>query len=77
MDITNWIGDWMYDSLKLEHLTTKRAIQDIYMMMDSPDYSDEDVDEALDIAAEHLPESKLVLFTISLGERHANKVSKV
>lgn len=73
-----WIGDWMEDDSKIVKLTPVRACQDIYLMMDSPDYDDDDVDKALDIASDHFGYTKMYLFTFVLGERHhAHKMSQV
>jgi hypothetical protein len=50
MDVTNWVGDWMYDEKKLKAITKERAIEDISIMLTSPDYNNDAVDDAVNLA---------------------------
>lgn len=76
MDITNWIGDWMYDEKKLDALTEERAHEDIFIMSKSPDYTDFDVNTGIDMAAKQLKIDRLY-FVAELLIENANQMSKM
>lgn len=48
--MNTWIGDWLNDYSKMENLTEERAIQDIWAMSESPDYTDDDVSRAMNLS---------------------------
>lgn len=73
---TNFIGDWMSNEKKLEVLTEERAVADIYYMSKSLDYAKDDINSALDIAAEQLNIDRLQLVA-GLMVKNADKMSEV
>jgi len=77
MDITSYAGDWLYDEYKLSKLTKERAIQDLAIISDSPDYDDEDFTLALDVATRELKIGREALFFGTMIKRYAYKMSKV
>ena len=59
-----WIGDWVTDRNKRRDLTEQRAVDDIWAMHESPDYTDREMKRAMRVAADHFdlrPEEFLVL----------------
>ena len=71
---TNFVGDWMYSEKKLKVLTKERAVEDIHSMSKSPDYTGDDTDKALNMAAEQLNITRLELIA-GLLITDARKVS--
>lgn len=76
MDVTDWIGDWMYDATKLKALSEERAIQDIIMMDLSPDYDGDAVLTGIKLASEQLGMDRLDLIA-SMLVHDADQMSKV
>ena len=74
--MTRYLGDWLYDESKLKELTEERAVSDIYDMSKSPDYNGDDINVALDMAAEQLNIDRLQLVA-GLMVKDADKMSKV
>ena len=74
MDVTNWIGDWLYDAKKLDALSEERAVEDISMMDLSPDYDEDDILVGIELASKQLGMDRLDLIA-SMLVYHADQVS--
>ena len=74
--MTHFVGDWMYDEKKLKDLTEERAVSDIYIISKSPDHAGDDINIALDMAAEQLNIDRLRLVA-GLMVKDADQMSKV
>lgn len=73
MDNT-WIGDWVNDKEKLNNLTEQRAVDDIWAMSESPDYTDKEARNAMKVAEKQLGLTRPEFIAV-LQIKHGNKVS--
>jgi len=74
MDNT-WIGDWVHDKTKLNNLTEQRAVDDIWAMHESPDYTDSEMKQAMRVAAKQLGLKREEFIAVLQFRHDGNKVS--
>jgi len=70
-----WIGDWIEDKNKLKDLTEQRAVEDVWAMHYSPDYTDREMKYAMKVASKHLGLDSIEFIALLQVNYNAYKVS--